>query len=292
MPSAATVRALALTADENIAPLSGYLWQQRIPHRIYEERGEQIVEVESQEAAARVRELYRAWRAGEFTLVAAPVQTATTARPRWALLNYPYVVAVMLLTVLCYPVTWPLDRDQLGTLLPWLTIVPVAIEHGALSAGSLYDSLAAGQFWRLFTPVLLHFGFAHLAFNIALFVEFGRRLERALGGVALVAVMLVIAGVSNAVQVLVSATALFGGLSGVVYGLFGFVIVRARLEPARAEWRVSPAFVVMIFGFLVLMSSGVTESFGLNIANGAHWSGLISGMLLAMIPVGRRGRDG
>jgi GlpG protein len=87
---------------------------------------------------------------------------------------------------------------------------------------------------------------------------------------------------SNVAQFVVSKNPLFGGLSGVAYGLFAYVAVRSRFDSAP-EWRVNPSFSVMVVVTLVLMSSGVTELFGLYIANTAHWVGLALGGLVAAL---------
>ncbi len=282
MRAGTPVRALTLAGEENLAPLSGYLWQQRIAHRIFEERGEQVLEVASAEAAEEVRAIYAAWRAGEFKLT--PIQDARARPAKWAMLQFPALLALLAFTLICFPITWPLDRGELGVLLPWFTIVPMTLQDGELVNASLRDTLMAGEIWRLVTPALLHFSFAHLAFNVALLVEFGRRVERTLGAGMFVGAAIVIAGVSNVAQYALGGSVLFGGLSGVVYGLFGLIVVRGRMEPGKDVWQLRPGFIVMVMLFLVVMSTGVTESFGLNIANGAHWGGLVVGCLLALVP--------
>ncbi len=289
MRRSAPVRALTLTVDENIAPLSAHLYAARIRHRIYEDRGAQVVEVLTEADAERVRDLYSRWRSGAAMLRAEP---APVGNIDWrAVLRYPAVLAVAIVAVVCLPVTWPLDHDQLGTVLPWMTIVELSVERGGIVGHSLAEALMAGQIWRLVTPVFLHFGFVHLAFNVALFVEFGRRIEHALGGWPLLFLAATIGAVSNVAQYVIGGSLLFGGLSGVVYGLFGFVVVRARAEPLRPEWRLHPGFVLTFVALLVLMSTGVTELIGLGIANGAHWSGLAMGALLAFVTARSRRGD-
>ncbi len=75
----------------------------------------------------------------------------------------------------------------------------------------------------------------------AVVVEFGRRIERGAGSVCLLVLTLLIAVPGNVAQFLVKSAPLFGGLSGVAYGLFAYVVVRGRFD-AAPEWRVHPSF--------------------------------------------------
>lgn len=102
---------------------------------------------------------------------------------------------------------------------------------------------------------------------------------------------LVIAVVSNTSQYMVSGPSLFGGMSGVVYGLLGFSWVAPLLQPA---WRIRPSPAIMLFmvGWLVACLLGVVEGLGFGaIANAAHLGGLVCGavlgVLLGMVARGR-----
>lgn len=57
--------------------------------------------------------------------------------------------------------------------------------------------LGTGQVWRLITPAFLHFSFVHLAFNLVIFYEFGRRVEAVLGSKRFALMALGIVLVSN-----------------------------------------------------------------------------------------------
>ena len=74
---------------------------------------------------------------------------------------------------------------------------------------------------------------------------------------------------------------IFGGLSGVAYGLLGFVLVMGRLVADRPAWRLPAGLSGSLLFFLVLFSTGITEGFGLFVANSAHWFGLLAGALIA-----------
>lgn len=266
------VRVLDTTPDDDLALFSRYLWQCQLVHRVFEEQGRQILEVPDEGAAEFVRERYSAWRAGSLVIDALPeADRARRAGLLQRLSVYPALSALLVLSVACFPITWG--------------------DNTVLRAFALVDVQAVtsdGQVWRLFTPILLHFGFVHLAFNVAIVAEFGRRVERGLGSAGLLGAVAAIAAVSNLSQLLLATPALFGGLSGVAYGLLGLTLVRRQLAPDDPAWQVHGSLAVMLIAFLVLMSTGVTEFFDLYIANTAHWAGLVSGLVIGAITGLRR----
>jgi GlpG protein len=74
---------------------------------------------------------------------------------------------------------------------------------------------------------------------------------------------------------------LFGGMSGVNYGLFGYAWVRGRLDPGSSIW-VAPNIALYMIGWFVICL------FMTNVANGAHAGGLIAGAAMgASKPVWR-----
>ncbi len=95
---------------------------------------------------------------------------------------------------------------------------------------------------------------------------------------------------SNLAQYAVGPTALFGGLSGVAYGLLGFVLTMGRLVPDVPEWQFPPAIGIALLVLLVAFTTGITEPFGLFVANGAHWGGLAAGVASALVVGGWRSR--
>ena len=143
----------------------------------------------------------------------------------------------------------------------------------------LSDSLAQGQWWRLFTPMLIHFGWLHLAMNAMWYWELGRRIEYRQGGVMLLGLSLGFGLVSNVVQYLASGPSLFGGLSGVLYGLLGHCWIFQLLAPTPA-YRLPRGVVAMMLIWLLVCLSGVIDLLGFgSIANGAHVGGLVIGCL-------------
>lgn len=161
-------------------------------------------------------------------------------------------------------------------------------------------SLQRGELWRIFTPMFLHFGTTHLVFNLLMLFQLGRIIEWRYGTFWLAALVLYTAACAHLAEGLVpgalkSAPVLFtpelvasafGGMSGVVYGLFGFVWIKSVYDPA-SRFVLQPGTIVIMVVWLLLCMTPVFESLtGTRVANWAHGAGLVSGMLAALASLG------
>jgi|ETNmetMinimDraft_8_1059916.scaffolds.fasta_scaffold08087_4 GlpG protein len=133
---------------------------------------------------------------------------------------------------------------------------------------------------RLVGPAFFHFSWLHLVFNTMWWWQLGGSIEKILGKSTLINILLVSTVFSNLGQFFVSG-ANFGGLSGVVYALMGFVWWYGYLAPEKGLSLSKPIVGFLLF-WLVL---GFTELLPINMANTAHLIGLISGCLLAVFSV-------
>jgi membrane associated rhomboid family serine protease len=137
--------------------------------------------------------------------------------------------------------------------------------------------LQRGEAWRAVTPIFLHFGFLHIIFNMMWLWQFGVVLEMRFRPLRFLTLVLWIAVASNAAQALFSGSN-FGGMSGVNYGLFGFLLARMKLHP-------EPGFVLhrqtvaLLLIWLVVCFTGAMGS----VANTAHLVGFLSGGLVGVI---------
>ena len=141
-----------------------------------------------------------------------------------------------------------------------------------------------GEIWRLATPAFMHRDLIHLVFNMIWFYIFGSQIERRQGPLRLVWLVLVIAVLSNAAQGLaptdwgqMAGTHRFLGLSGVVYGLLGYLWIKTTQDPASGLF-VSGSTVAFLIIWLLLGVTGVLGGFGMPIANMAHVAGLLAGL--------------
>jgi GlpG protein len=150
-------------------------------------------------------------------------------------------------------------------------------KHEALTLRMLFspdgtlNAIWSGEVWRLVSPIFLHFGILHFFFNLIALRDLGLLAEYRLGTPKFSGMVLVIAVVSNAAQFSMTGGG-FGGMSGVNYGLFGYIWVRGRLDPESGFW-LSPSTVTYMLGWYVLCFSGLVP----NIANWAHAGGLFAG---------------
>jgi GlpG protein len=137
-----------------------------------------------------------------------------------------------------------------------------------------FHSVLGGQVWRLLTPIFLHFSFLHIFFNMMWLYDLGGLMEVHRGPRFLLWFIVVVGIGSNVAQYVFGGTSLFGGMSGVVYALLGYVWLRGRFDP-RAGFRLNRTIVILMLAWMLLGFSGVMRS--IQMANIAHLSGLLLG---------------
>lgn len=133
-----------------------------------------------------------------------------------------------------------------------------------------------GQLWRLLTSVLLHGGFFHLLFDCYWTWVFGAVIEATLGSLATIGLFVLFAAASSAAQFAFLDGGI--GLSGIVYGLFGFLWMAARRDRrfiGAVDYKTVQLFLVWFVICIVTTYTGI-----MNIANIAHGAGLVIGVLV------------
>lgn len=145
----------------------------------------------------------------------------------------------------------------------------------------LFVEIKEGQIWRLITPIFLHFGFLHIAFNMLWLFQLGTIIEKLNGPRYLLILILIIGALSNVGEFLVSQS-FFGGMSGVVYGLLGFIWMMAKYKP-HSGYYIDKGTVGFMIAWLFLCMLGI---FG-PIANTTHVVGIMTGVAWGYIASGR-----
>ena len=143
--------------------------------------------------------------------------------------------------------------------------------------------LIDNQWWRLISPMFIHFSFAHLAFNCLWVYILGEKIEKINGSIIFILLVLISSIASNLSQFYWTSSNLFGGLSGVIYGLLGFCLI-IEMESKYHYYDLPPALYLIMIVWLVLGFIGILDLFGFgSVGNFAHLGGLISGIIFAMI---------
>lgn len=165
-------------------------------------------------------------------------------------------------------------------LFYWLSIS--TMEPGGGSIG--LPEVRGGQIWRLVTPIFMHGNFIHILFNLLWLKDLGSVIEFREGPRSFLVALLWTAIVSNLAQYWMSGP-LFLGISGVVFGLLGYVWMKGKFDP-RAGMHLPQGVVFMMLLWVFLGISGAIESMtGMRVANTAHVAGLIAGCVLGILSV-------
>jgi GlpG protein len=129
-----------------------------------------------------------------------------------------------------------------------------------------------GEVWRLLTPIFIHFGLLHILFNMLWLRDLGSMIEGRQSTWRLALLVIVIGPCSNLAQYYFGGPD-FGGMSGVVYGLLGYIWVRGKFDPGSGLYVNSYTVTMMIVWFFLCFTPLMPP-----IANAAHTAGLVMGV--------------
>ena len=152
--------------------------------------------------------------------------------------------------------------------------------HNFFISESVYEilpELQSGQLWRLITPIFIHLDQLHILFNMFWLYLLGTAIELHQGRVRLLVLVVVTGILSNLAEYIWSGP-IFGGMSGVIYALLGYLWVQGQLNP-RLGLRLNPNIFIFMMVWLIVCWTGAIG----NIANMGHTSGLISGVLIGWL---------
>lgn len=135
----------------------------------------------------------------------------------------------------------------------------------------------AQQPWRLLTPMFLHFSIIHILFNMFWLYDFGSLIENKQSKWFFVILVVFSSLLSNVLQY-VAKGPMFGGMSGVVYGLFAYLWIASKYN-LRSGYYMSNQIVVWMLGWFILCFTGLLGP----VANYGHLGGLIAGVIVAFI---------
>lgn len=160
------------------------------------------------------------------------------------------------------------------TLSGGSTNTEVLIRFGALSP----QLLAAGQWWRLITPVFIHIGFTHILINSLTLYFIGMYIEQLFGHWRMVVLYFGSAITGNLFSAYWLHSGLSAGASTAIFGLFGAFIMLGE------SFRNNQALRLLSRQFLILVVLNIVTDLlvpGIDLAG--HLGGLIGGFLIAYV---------
>lgn len=137
--------------------------------------------------------------------------------------------------------------------------------------------IGQGEFWRLFTPVMVHGNWLHLLMNMLWLLDLGSQIESRQGTGRLGLLVVVTAVLSNIGQYTLYNSN-FCGMSGVIYGLLAYAWVKGRLDPASGLHVQKNTAIMMLVWFFVCLVELIP-----NVANGSHAVGLLTGAAMGVL---------
>jgi len=198
--------------------------------------------------------------------------------------------ALLILCVVVFVANWLLLLSGGPELYVWLYAPPL---DPSAPLGMLV-ALMTQQPWRLVTPIFVHFGLIHLLFNMYMLSQLGTLVERRGSRRDLLLLVFVGGALSNLAQMCFpelftlpwARTGPYpaGGMSGVLYAIFGFAWIRGRHDPSSGL-ALPPNLVTLLLVWLVVCSF----NWPVSAANTAHVAGLVVGMAYGFATLRREG---
>ena len=287
--------ALELPGEIDLAIFSQGLVRNRIFHRISESGGYQLVWVADDSALLSVRALWADFQSGKFDAYLAVASSHVVPAERGSDLKTatkkllaelpaaPLTLTLILACLICYPIT--IDVQPFSDWLRLFNFTDFHIFQDRIYFADLGHTLDSGQYWRLVSPMFLHFGILHLVFNLVWLLNFGRRIESVNGALWLLVLVLATSLCANLLQYWAAGPGLVGGMSGVIYGLVGFGLTWHLFQPHQSHG-IPVAVYIALLVFLGIGFSGIADVlFQVSLANWAHLGGLLSGMGLGALSI-------
>lgn len=166
-----------------------------------------------------------------------------------------------------------------------VSLVTLQVEDSGLMELLWLDkaALAAGEWWRLVTPVLVHAGLLHLLFNMYALWLFGPIVEQMYGPWRFMLIYLLTAAAGSVASYLFTGPAPSVGASGAIFGLMGVLLAAGRAHrpvmDRRARMIMGQVGVIIVINLLL----GFGLMGGISIDNAAHVGGLVAGLWLGFV---------
>lgn len=287
------IKVLDCPLEQDLRPFILLLQQYGIHHSITEDRGRQALWVAYKEQVPVVLDLFERWQQGEqvITQVGSASDYQQTVDQQPALLqvlqNYLLKVPVTLICIGLSLFVFLLLSTSYSSepLLLALLFQPVLQTNAGLVFLPLDAALQQKQYWRLITPIFLHFSVMHIVFNMLWLWFLGVRIELVRGSTQMLMLVILTGIGGNLGQYIINQfyqDVPFGGMSAVIYGLLGYIICWNFFQKTNPI-TVEKSIVIFMMAWLFIAMTGITKWVGLgSVANAAHVAGLLCGIVLGL----------
>ena len=272
-------KVLEVPENNDLSQFSRLLWQHKISHRIHHVDTWQVLTVADREQVGPAGSLYRQWVLGEAKPSEQDSSSMTgyfnagdfTRRLRQAFRRAPLS---LLLILACIVLLIAAPLNNMNDTARAMLFPDFSYGTRMIIMERVLQNFTVLQFLKMISPILLHGGLVHLAFNMLWLWEFGRRIEAVQASWSLLLLIVVIALVSNTVQFLYGGTIYFGGMSGVVYGLFGYIWMWQLFDPGKGLGL--PGALIFFLLLTLVVMTVIDLDF---IADEAHIGGILTGVV-------------
>lgn len=276
-------KVIEVPREDDISQFSRLLWQRRISHRILRIDDVQVLTVPDRHNIPLVGQLFQQWARGDIrpdendsANVAAYFSPGNSLKQfAGAFLRAP---VTLLLIVVCTVLAFLAPLENMNALTRAMLFPDFSYGTRIINLDQVLANFSLVQFFKMVSPILLHGGLIHLAFNMLWLWEFGRRIEALQPSWVMIPLVLIIALVSDTAQFLYAGSIYFGGMSGVVYGLFGYIWMWQLFFPQKRL--ALPGVLIFFFLLMLVVMTAINLEF---VADEAHIGGLLAGVVYGAV---------
>lgn len=273
--SMSSILVFQASPEINLSPITDRLWQEKIPHRVVMNKDSQDLWVARMEDAEQVKIWVQQWQAGEL-----PDKPDAQENTPWQVSFQQYFIAasafpLTVIMLLALVVIFILQQIGIIEIANWL-LNPQLWSGEKLDASSFWQN----EVYLWWSPALIHLSFMHLLMNGFWWWVLAREVETRDGHLLLLVLTLGLAIGAGFAQYL-AVGPYFAGLSGVTYGLMGWIWGRQTFKAAQYQL---PAWLFPLMIFFMLMTMLVDGvGMDLKIGHESHLAGAIIGVVLAFL---------
>jgi GlpG protein len=272
-------RVLEVSLDTDLRQFSRLLWQRKLSHQIQELDGKQVLVMGRPPDIEQALALYQQWQRGE-------VKPEDKDDAKVSEFLHPgdftggllrgfksAPLSLLLIAVCCVLAIFaPLAAPTPLTLD--LLYPDFAYGTRRIILSRVWENFGFDDLARMVSPILLHGGLLHLLFNMMWTWDLGPRIERAQSTLVLALAIVVLALFSNTAQYIWGGTRNFGGMSGVVFGLFTYIWMWQLIDPRKGLSLPSSLIWFMVISLVVMTLLDLPF-----IADEAHIGGFVAGIV-------------